>query len=99
MDFSPDERYVLTYSSREPSNPSEKAGLLLNFFDTAGGQKLRKFEGSIDDYAVGAAATGDGSLKWPIFKWAASMCAPAAPASCSLPLHACSPAGIASKAA
>ena len=72
MDFSPDERYVLTYSSREPSNPSEKAGLLLNVFDTAVGQKLRKFEGSIDDYAVGAAATGDGSLNWPIFKWAAS---------------------------
>ena len=64
MDFSPDEKYVLTYSSREPSNPSEKAGLLVNFF-----------EGSIDDYAVGAAATADGSLKWPIFKWASSQCA------------------------
>lgn len=71
IEFSPDEKYLITYSSREPSNPHEKAGLLLNVFDTHTGQKLRKFEGSIEEYAVGAAAGVDGSLKWPIFKWAA----------------------------
>jgi hypothetical protein len=47
----------------------------VNFFDAATGAKLRKFEGSIDDYAVGAAAGADGALKWPIFKWAAHSCA------------------------
>ena len=72
IEFSPDEKYVLSYSSREPSNPSEKAALLVNVFDAQNGAKLRKFEGSIEEFAVGSAATGDGSLKWPIFKWAAS---------------------------
>ena len=47
-------------------------------------QKLRKIVAGIDDYAVGAAAAGDGSLKWPIFRLAASMGAAAAPASCYL---------------
>ena len=72
IEFSPDEKYVLSYSSREPSNPSEKAALLVNVFDAQNGAKLRKFEGSIEEFAVGSAAMGDGSLKWPIFKWAAS---------------------------
>ena len=72
VEFSPDEKYILSYSSREPSNPNEKAGLLVNVYDCATGQKLRTFEGSIEDYAVGSAATADGSLKWPIFKWAAN---------------------------
>lgn len=72
IEFSPDEKYVLSYSSREPSNPSEKAALLVNVFDSQNGAKLRKFEGSIEEFAVGSAAMGDGSLKWPIFKWAAS---------------------------
>jgi translation initiation factor 3 subunit B len=71
LEFSPDEKYLITYSSREPTNPHEKAGLLLNVYDTNTGQKLRKFEGTIEEYAVGAAAGVDGSLKWPIFKWAA----------------------------
>ena len=74
IEFSPDEKYVLSYSSREPTNPLEKAALLVNVFDAQNGAKLRKFEGSIEEFAVGSAATGDGSLKWPIFKWAASGC-------------------------
>lgn len=75
VEFSPDEKYVLSYSSREPTNPQEKAALLVNVFDSQTGAKLRKFEGSIEEFAVGSAAMGDGSLKWPIFKWAASGCA------------------------
>ena len=74
IEFSPDERYVLSYSSREPASPLEKAALQINVFDAQSGAKLRKFEGSIEEFAVGSAATGDGSLKWPIFKWAASGC-------------------------
>jgi len=76
IEFSPDEKCMVTYSSREPSNPNEKAGLLLNVYDCNTGHKLRQFEGSIEDYAVGSAAAGDGSLKWPIFKWASNTCAP-----------------------
>ena len=76
IEFGPDERYMLSYSSREPASPLEKAALQINVFDAQTGAKLRKFEGSIEEFAVGSAATGDGSLKWPIFKWAASGCAP-----------------------
>ena len=76
IEFSPDERYMLSYSSREPASPLEKAALQINVFDAQTGAKLRKFEGSIEEFAVGSAATGDGSLKWPIFKWAASGCVP-----------------------
>ncbi|CAK0783331.1 hypothetical protein CVIRNUC_006530 [Coccomyxa viridis] len=72
IEFSPDERYMLSYSSREPASPLEKAALQINVFNAQNGAKLRKFEGSIEEFAVGSAATGDGSLKWPIFKWAAS---------------------------
>lgn len=86
MEFSPDEKCIISYSSREPSNPNEKAGLLLNVYDCATGQRLRSFEGSIDDYAVGSAATSDGSLKWPIFKWAANTCAPYTPCIYFLPV-------------
>ena len=60
----------------EPASPLEKAALQINVFHAQTGAKLRKFEGSIEEFAVGSAATGDGSLKWPIFKWAASGCAP-----------------------
>ena len=76
IEFSPDEKYLLSYSSREPTNPQEKAAMVVNVFDTQSGAKLRKFEGSVEEFAVGSAAMGDGSLKWPIFKWAASGCAP-----------------------
>jgi uncharacterized protein with WD repeat len=47
VEFSPDEKCIISYSSREPSNPNEKAGLLLNVYDCATGQRLRSFEGSI----------------------------------------------------
>ncbi len=41
IDFSPGERYLMTYSSIEPSNPRESMGILLNVFDTRSGKKLR----------------------------------------------------------
>ena len=56
IEFSPDEKYVLSYSSREPTTPLEKAALLVNVFDAQSGAKLRKFEGSIEEFAVGSAA-------------------------------------------
>jgi len=60
----------VTYSPVEPANPREKAGLVLNLFDSRTGRKLRNFAGSAEDYAVGAAAGPAGALKWPVFQWA-----------------------------
>ncbi len=86
IEFSSDEKYLLSYSSREPTNPQEKAAMQVNIFDAQTGAKLRKFEGSLEEFAVGSAVMGDG-----IFKWAASGCAPC-PALCHLIPHT-SPAG------
>ena len=72
IEFSPDEKCLLSFSTREPTNPQEKAAMQVNIFDAQTGAKLRKFEGSVEEFAVGSAAMGDGS---PIFKWAASGCA------------------------
>ncbi|KAK9824494.1 hypothetical protein WJX72_010811 [[Myrmecia] bisecta] len=70
IDFSPCEKYLISYSSQEPNNPREKASLTLNIFDIRNGKKLRNFTGGTEDFAVGAAAGPGGSLKWPVFKWA-----------------------------
>ena len=37
LDFSPCEKYLVTYSSQEPSNPREKASVLFNVFETRTG--------------------------------------------------------------
>jgi len=70
IQFSPEETFLVTYSPVEPANPREKAGLVLNLFDSRTGRKLRNFAGSAEDYAVGAAAGPAGALKWPVFQWA-----------------------------
>ena len=33
VDFSPNERYLISYSSQDPSNPREKATVIFNVFD------------------------------------------------------------------
>ncbi|KAI8475850.1 MAG: eukaryotic initiation factor [Monoraphidium minutum] len=70
IDFSPGERYLMAYSSIEPTNPRDSMSILLNIFDTRSGKMLRRFEGPMEEYAVGAAAGPQGSLRWPFFKWA-----------------------------
>lgn len=70
IDISPGERYLMTYSSIEPSNPRDSMSILLCVFDTRSGKLLRKFEGPMEEYAVGSAAGPQGSLRWPFFKWA-----------------------------
>ena len=70
IEFSPCESYLITYSSMEPSNPREKAKVLLNVFDTKTGKKLRVFDNSVDEFAIGTAAGPGGALRWPVFKWA-----------------------------
>ena len=41
LDFSPCEKYLVTYSSQEPSNPREKASVLFNVFETRTGASLQ----------------------------------------------------------
>lgn len=70
LEFSPNERYLISYSSQEPSNPRESVTVSLIVFDVRSGRKLRVFEGAADEFAVGSSAGPGGALKWPVFKWA-----------------------------
>jgi translation initiation factor 3 subunit B len=69
VDFSPGEKYLVTYSASEPSNPREKATLTLCVFDVRSGRKLRAFTGPLDEWAVGTSG-GGGGPGWPLLKWA-----------------------------
>jgi hypothetical protein len=40
MEFSPNEKYAVSYSAEEPRGPREKASLTLNIFDTFSGVRL-----------------------------------------------------------
>jgi translation initiation factor 3 subunit B len=73
LEFSPAEKFMMTYSSIEPTNPREKVQVLLNVFDTRSGKKLRIFTGNMEDYAIGSSAGPGGALRWPIFKWAGGL--------------------------
>lgn len=68
IEFSPAEKFLMTYSSIEPTNPREKVQVLLNVFETRSGKKLRIFGGNMEDYAIGSSAGPGGALRWPIFK-------------------------------
>ncbi|XP_074290101.1 eukaryotic translation initiation factor 3 subunit B-like [Silene latifolia] len=69
IDFSPGEKFIVTYSSHEPSNPRDTHRVVLNIFDTRTGKVKRDFKGSADEFAVGGAG-GLTGISWPIFKWA-----------------------------
>eukprot|EP00245_Coleochaete_scutata_P017412 TRINITY_DN8522_c0_g1_i1.p1 TRINITY_DN8522_c0_g1~~TRINITY_DN8522_c0_g1_i1.p1 ORF type:complete len:737 (-),score=206.49 TRINITY_DN8522_c0_g1_i1:368-2578(-) len=69
IDFSPRERYLVTYSSHEPSNPRETQKVNLNVFDNRTGKSLRNFNGSADDFATGGTG-GVAGVAWPVFRWA-----------------------------
>jgi translation initiation factor 3 subunit B len=76
IDFSPGERFLMAYSPVEPSGPrggGGGGGINLSVFDTRSGKLLRRFEGPVDEYAVGAAAAPNGGLRWPFFKWAGGL--------------------------
>ncbi|KAI5067602.1 hypothetical protein GOP47_0018130 [Adiantum capillus-veneris] len=69
IDFSPSERFLVTYSSHEPSNPRDTQKVVLNVFDVRTGKILREFKGSADDYATGGVG-GVSGVSWPVFRWA-----------------------------
>lgn len=66
IEFSPCERFLATGSTHEASKAGETTQVLVNFFDTRSGAKLRTFTGPISDFI----AEGQQGLTWPVFKWA-----------------------------
>ncbi|KAI4985566.1 hypothetical protein ZWY2020_018196 [Hordeum vulgare] len=68
IDFSPGEKYLITYSSQEPSNPRDTHRVLLNIFDVRTGKVMRDFKGSADDFTTGG-NMGVSGVSWPIFRW------------------------------
>ena len=58
IDYSTNEKYLMTYSSQEPAHPRDSVTVCFNIFDTRSGRKLRVFEGNADEYAVGTSASG-----------------------------------------
>lgn len=65
IEFSPCERYLASGSTHDPANAREQATVVINFFDTRTGAKLRNFTGPISEFAAGA----NKGLTWPVFKW------------------------------
>ncbi|XP_059651708.1 eukaryotic translation initiation factor 3 subunit B-like [Cornus florida] len=68
IDFSPGERFLVTYSSHKPSNPRESHSDVLNIFDVRTGKVMGEFNGNADKFAIGGfgAITG---VSWPVFRW------------------------------
>ena len=67
IQFSPEENYLVTFSSVEPSNPRDPTTLILNIFDVKTGAKLRNFQVTPEDVFI---HPGGLATNWPIFKWA-----------------------------
>ncbi|RZC52594.1 hypothetical protein C5167_021031 [Papaver somniferum] len=68
IDFSPGEKYLVTYSSHEYGSRFETHNVILNIFDVITRKVMRDFEGSADEFTIGG--TGDVSgFSWPFFRW------------------------------
>lgn len=65
--FSPGERYLVTFSSVEPTNPRDTTAIILNIFDVKTGAKLRNFQLTPEDVFL---HPGGLATNWPFFKWA-----------------------------
>ncbi|GER55854.1 eukaryotic translation initiation factor 3subunit B [Striga asiatica] len=68
IDFSPGERFLVTYSSHEPSNPRDTHMVVINIFDVRTGKVMRDFKGTADEYSVGVTG-GISGVSWPVFRW------------------------------
>ncbi|GKU99920.1 hypothetical protein SLEP1_g12697 [Rubroshorea leprosula] len=68
IDFSPGEKYLVTYSSHEPSNPRDAYMVVINIFDVRTGKVRRDFKGSADEFAIGGTG-GVAGVSWPVFRW------------------------------
>ncbi|KAK9090559.1 hypothetical protein Sjap_023736 [Stephania japonica] len=68
IDFSPGEKYLVTYSSFKPTNPSDTHRAVLNIFDVRTEKVMRDFKGSADEFAIGGTG-GVSGVSWPVFRW------------------------------
>ncbi|KAI3745935.1 hypothetical protein L6452_08347 [Arctium lappa] len=78
IDFSPGEKYLVTYSSHEPSTPHDSHRVLLNIFDVRTGKVMRDFKRNADEFAFRGTG-GFTGVSWPVFRnWSgpsvAAMC-------------------------
>ncbi|KAI5655853.1 hypothetical protein M9H77_33040 [Catharanthus roseus] len=64
FDFSPGEKYLVTYSIDGTSSPNDKQRALLRIFDTRSGKMLRGFKRILDDLA-----TCGTQVPWPLIRW------------------------------
>lgn len=69
--FSSCEKYIYVYTDIPPEG-RQPPRYSLSVHEVATGRKLRVFEGSQEDHAVGAARRPDGGMAYPAFKWSAS---------------------------
>ncbi|KAK3035486.1 hypothetical protein RJ639_034456 [Escallonia herrerae] len=65
IDFSPGEKFLVTYSSHEPSNPRDTHRVVLNVFDVRTGKVMRDFKGNADEFGGTGGFTGS---PWPVFR-------------------------------
>ncbi|KAI3680678.1 hypothetical protein L6452_35451 [Arctium lappa] len=71
VDFSPGEKYLVTYNIHEPSTPHDSHRVLLNIFDVKTGKVMRDFKGNADEFAFGGTG-GFTGVSWPVFRnWSA----------------------------
>ncbi|MQL80266.1 hypothetical protein Taro_012703, partial [Colocasia esculenta] len=68
IDFSPGEKYLVTYSSHEPNGPRDTHRVVLNIFDARTGKVMRDFKGSADEFTTGGTG-GVSGVSWPVFRW------------------------------
>lgn len=66
IDFSPNEGYIVTYSSHDAKKAGDSPSVLLNVWDTASGRKMRTFEGTVAEFS----GSENGQISWPLFQWA-----------------------------
>ena len=70
--FSPCERYLYTFSELPPEG-RDVPNFILSVFEVRSGRKLRTFEGSQGEHAVGGALRPDGGMAWPAYKWSGGL--------------------------
>ncbi|XP_074557396.1 eukaryotic translation initiation factor 3 subunit B-like [Curcuma longa] len=68
IDFSPGEKYIITYSSHEPSKPQDSHRIVINIFDVRTGKLMLDFKGNADEFATGGSG-GVSGISWPVIRW------------------------------
>lgn len=69
--FSQCEKFVYIYTDIPPEG-RQAPRFALSVYEVTTGRKLRVFEGSQEDHAIGAARRPDGGMAYPAFKWSSS---------------------------